>query len=365
MTVSHAQFEVDVSLADCGRFAEVSGDWNPLHTDAAHAAASVYGRQVLHGAFSAGLISRLAGMYLPGRDCLLHGIKLRFVTPILPPAALVVRGQIVSSSNDIGRVAATICDVATGALYVDASYEFGYHKMSDPVLAETEVASEDRVADEAPVVLITGASGGLGSALLGRLGTRAQAVTRNEVSGRFEIDAVSAALGDRKIAAIVHCAWPSPDNRPFIELDSPDLAIDQHVVGPIRDIQVLAALLSRRGCQGAPIILIGSTYAQPGRHYFRMPLYSIAKSTIPTIVNVLALELASKGQRCFGVVFDVLDGGMNKGISRAARLANADRSPWGDLATPDEAAGQISWLLENHSNLISGATISLSAGSIP
>src|SRR5215211_86917 len=45
-------------------FANVSGDWNPLHTDPGHAARTAYRRPVLHGAFSAGLLSRLAGMYL-------------------------------------------------------------------------------------------------------------------------------------------------------------------------------------------------------------------------------------------------------------------------------------------------------------
>jgi NAD(P)-dependent dehydrogenase (short-subunit alcohol dehydrogenase family) len=96
-----------------------------------------------------------------------------------------------------------------------------------------------------------------------------------------------------------------------------------------------------------------------------MPLYSIAKSAIPTVVGALAVELASKTKRCLGVVFDVLDGGMNKGISAAARQANADRSPWGELASTDEAAEQIIWLLDNQSKLMSGAILTLSSGSTP
>jgi NAD(P)-dependent dehydrogenase (short-subunit alcohol dehydrogenase family) len=362
MKSEEAQFEVVVTLDDCQRFAQLSGDWNPLHTDPIHAAASVYGRQVLHGAFSAGLISQLAGMHLPGKDCLLYGVKLRFVTPILPPATLVVRGRIVSMSNDVGRVEASISNAASGALHVDASYEFGFHRMAIPAASAFVNPSS---APGAPIVLVTGASGGLGRALLSRLGKRAQAVARNQISGRLEMNELVAALGERKIAAIVHCAWPTPDNRRFIDLDNPEHAIEQHVAGPLRDIQCLAALVAGQGNQNAPLILAGSTFAKPGRHYFRSPLYSIAKSTIPTIVEVLSLELAAKEKRCLGVVFDMLDGGMNKGISDAARLANADRSPWGELGTPDEAAGQIAWLLENQSKLVSGATLTLSAGSIP
>lgn len=361
MTGQEARFEVAVTLDDCRRFAELSGDWNPLHTDPLHAGASVYGRQVLHGAFSAGLVSRLAGMHLPGKDCLLYGMKLRFVKPILPPVALAVRGRIVSASNDSGRVEVTISDASSGTLHVDASYEFGLHRMAAPVAA---AHSRSVGARGLPKVLVTGATGGLGGALMRQLGERGHAITRSAFSGRIEGNELDG-LGDGEVAAIVHCAWPAPDNRKLIELESPENAIGQHVAGPLRDIQFLADLIVRRGAENAPLILIGSTIAQPGRHHFRMPLYSIAKSTIPTVVEILALELASKARRCFGVIFDVLDGGMNKGLSASMRQSNADRSPWGELGTIDEAAGQIVWLLGNEGKLMSGATLTLTGGTIP
>jgi NAD(P)-dependent dehydrogenase (short-subunit alcohol dehydrogenase family)/acyl dehydratase len=365
MRLDEAQFEAAVLVEDCARFAEVSGDWNPLHTDPEHAAASVYGSQVLHGAFSAGLISRLAGMHLPGEDCLLYGMRLRFVTPIIPPASLVVFGKITAASPEGGRVEAKITDADSGALYVDASYEFGYHRMAGSAVAPPKLA--EGVSD-VPVVLVTGASGGLGSALVRRLGARARPAPRNSLSGRINVEELSSKthLGrDGRIAAIVHCAWPTPDNRRLIDLDDAGRSIEHNVAGPLRDIQALATLISDRGTDNSPLILVGSTFAKAGRHYFRMPLYSIAKSTIPTVVEILALELASRRRRCVGVVFDVLDGGMNKGMTESAKLSNADRSPWGGLATPDQAAEQIVWLLENESEFLSGATLTLTAGSIP
>ena len=362
MTASEAQFEVEVTLADCRNFAELSGDWNPLHTDSKYAADSVYGSQVLHGAFSAGLISQLAGMHLPGRDCLLYGIKLRFVAPILPPAKLLIRGQDLSVSSDIGHVKASIIDRDTDVLYVDASYEFGYHRKKgiavDPI--HEEVSTDTR-----PTVLVTGASGGLGSALLRQLGARGQAVPRSKISNRLESTELGRILGERRIAAIIHCAWPSVDNRLFIDLDDPERAIDQKISGPLRDIQLLSSVIARHGEDNAPLILIGSTFTKPGRHFFRMPLYSAAKSIIPTLVGVLGIELSTRDKRCFGVVFDVIDGGMNKGISETSRVASADRSPWGRLPTPDDAAEQLIWLLGNHSKLINGSTLTLSGGSIP
>lgn len=364
--IRDAVFEVQVTIEDCRRFAEVSGDWNPLHTDTTYAGASAYGRQVLHGAFSAGLISRLAGMYLPGRECLLYGIKLRFVSPILPPATLRVEGSIVSLSGEIGRVEASVSDAVSGAVYVDASYEFGNHSMATDSSVPVDVHIE--TGDGAPLVLVTGASGGLGGALLKLLGARGIAVKRSGGSGRIEMaDSLEAHFGgaQQKIAAIVHCAWPMPDNRRLIDLANPTTSIEQQIAGPLKDVQVLAAFLSKRGVANAPLILLGSTFARPGRHYFRMPLYSLAKSMVPTLVDVLALELAALEKRCIGVVFDMLDGGMNKGISSATRQSNADRNPWGELATPAEAAEQIVWLLNNQSRMVSGAVVTLTAGATP
>ncbi len=357
-------FDLSVTPEDCVHFAQLSGDWNPLHTDQQHAAASIYGSQVLHGAFSAGLISRLAGMYLPGKDCLLYGMKLRFVSPILPPASLKVRGQVVAISGDIGRVEASVSDAVSGLIYVEASYEFGSHRMSAPAT----VPQVMHVSTGEPVVLVTGASGGLGGALLMKLGGRGLAVQRSIISGRIESKELLGELvaaGQEQVAAIVHCAWPTPDNQRMIDLDEPALAIEQHIAGPLKDIQALAALIANAGVNKAPLILIGSTFAKPGRHYFRMPLYSVGKSMIPGLVDVLSLELGVKERRCLGVVFDMLDGGMNKGCSTVTRQVNADRNPWGELGTVDDAAEQIIWLLNNQSHLINGAILTLSGGSIP
>jgi len=357
-----SEFQIEVTLDDCNQFAQLSGDWNPLHTNAEYAKTSVYKGQVLHGAYSAGLISRLAGMYLPGNDCLLYSMRLRFVVPIQPPVNLEVKGRVVAYSNEVARVEATITNVESGTLYVDASYEFSSHRMSK-VSSIEDIGSTETIDED--IVLITGSTGGLGEALLRRLGGRGKAAVRSKITNRLESDMLIESLAGRKISAIVHCGWPIPDNRRFIELDRAERAIDQHIASPIRDIQLLSALLAEHGNKNAPLIVIGSTAVKPGRHYYRMPLYSIAKSTIPTIVNILALELAPKAKRCIGVVFDMIDGGMSKGISESMRLASADRSPWGELATPDEAAEQITWLLENQSRLISGAILTLSSGSIP
>jgi len=360
--MSDASFTVDVTAEDAIKFAQLSGDWNPLHTDAEYASKTIYKTPVLHGAFSAGLISQMAGMHLPGKGCLLHSIQLRFIAPIIPPVTLSVTGNITRSSEPNSHVEVVIADQKRGTRYIVGSYEYGHHKKID--LKQEAVINADL---SEPVTVVTGATGGIGKAVLNVLGKDTIGLSRHDEQFFIvpEIEFIGASLPKFPIRGIVHCAWEAPDNVRFVDLDLPEQSIETHVVSPLRQIQALAKLLIERGTPGATLILIGSTWAEPGRHAYRTPLYSIAKSMIPVITRILAMELAAKNMRCVGLKFDVIDGGMNDGISDAARVSNADRMPSGQLATPDEVAGHIKWIMENESMLASGAMIDLSGGSIP
>lgn len=358
-----ASFQVQITQAEAEAFARLSGDWNPLHTDPAYAARTAYRQPVLHGAFSAGLISRLAGMYLPGGDCLLHSMRLRFVAPIIPPASLVVAGRLAGKSRAVGRVEATVSDANTGTKHVEASYEFSRPEAADDQI----IPPHSSVTVDAPI-LITGASGGLGRKLLARLGSKALGVSRSDRTGMrtvANIEEIAATFAGQQIGGIVHCAWPMPDNENLLALINPVSAVEYHVARPIREMLALARLLAAQGVPNAMLVLVGSTFAEPGRHGYRMPLYSLAKSLVPTMTRILALELAASGHRTVAMIYDVIEGGMNKGLSAASRQAHADRAPSGRLPDPDEAAAQIAWTLENGSRLISGATIVLSGGALP
>ena len=373
--MSSAEFRVDVTAQSALDFAAVSGDWNPLHTDPSHAASTSYRHPVLHGAFSAGLVSRMAGMYLPGTDCLLHSLQLRFVAPIIPPASLVVKGHVVSDAGSSGRVDVTVSDASTGIRYVEGSYGFGRHERGD-----SETTRGDRSAAESPseprldepVVLVTGASGAIGRELCERLGQRAVGVSRQAGAHWVQVpDAetlpsqLERILNGRPLSAIVHCAWPAPDNVPLTVLSEINGGVEHFVAAPLRQSIQLAQLLKQYGAADACLILIGSTAALPGRHNYRMPLYSLGKSLVPELAKILAVELGASRQRAIAVVFDVIDAGMNERMSKMARAAHAGRAPSGTLPSAADAAAQLAWLLENRSMLLSGAVLSLTGGALP
>ena len=53
-----------------------------------------FAQPVAYGMLTSSLYSRLVGMYLPGRYCLLHGIDIDFVSPAFAGDKLSVSGRI-------------------------------------------------------------------------------------------------------------------------------------------------------------------------------------------------------------------------------------------------------------------------------
>ena len=62
-------------------FADVSEDHNPLHLDPEYGKTTMFGRNIAHGMFSAGLMSAVAGTKLPG-DAVYISHNMQFKRPV-------------------------------------------------------------------------------------------------------------------------------------------------------------------------------------------------------------------------------------------------------------------------------------------
>ena len=87
-------FTAMVTAAMIDDFAKLSGDRNPLHTDDAFARALGHPGRVAHGMLVAAFFSTLAGVHLPGRHALLHGVDADFHRPVYAGDALTVSGEV-------------------------------------------------------------------------------------------------------------------------------------------------------------------------------------------------------------------------------------------------------------------------------
>ena len=79
---SSARVDFVVSAAEMQQFAALSGDYNPLHTDADFARSKGFDGAVVYGALLVAKVSQLIGMQLPGRDSIWPGLVLQFRQPL-------------------------------------------------------------------------------------------------------------------------------------------------------------------------------------------------------------------------------------------------------------------------------------------
>ena len=77
-----AKFTKKITEEDVMKFAEVSGDYNPIHVNPEFAKTQIFGKQVAHGIISAGLISAVMGVELFGPGILYGEQTVRFIKPV-------------------------------------------------------------------------------------------------------------------------------------------------------------------------------------------------------------------------------------------------------------------------------------------
>lgn len=78
----HVTFTKTFREEDVQRFIEITGDVNPLHVDDAYAAATPFGRRILHGMLTASILSTMVGMLLPGTGAIYRSQTIRFLLPV-------------------------------------------------------------------------------------------------------------------------------------------------------------------------------------------------------------------------------------------------------------------------------------------
>jgi len=115
--------EFSVTAAQMQQFAELSGDFNPLHTDDAFARTKGFDGVVVYGALMVAKVSQLIGMQLPGRDSVWVGIALDFRKPLYVGQAAQVEGVVTEASASTGMVALKVTVRANGKVLAKGTAE--------------------------------------------------------------------------------------------------------------------------------------------------------------------------------------------------------------------------------------------------
>ena len=77
-----ASLTKQITESDVFRFAEVTGDRNPVHLDPEYASQTRFKERIAHGMLTAGLISAVLGTRLPGLGSIYLSQSLAFKAPV-------------------------------------------------------------------------------------------------------------------------------------------------------------------------------------------------------------------------------------------------------------------------------------------
>jgi acyl dehydratase len=99
-----------VGDADIAGFVGAVGDYNPVHSDPAYAAATIFKTPIAPGIFTAGLISAVIGTTLPGPGAIYLSQTLKFVKPVRAGDAITARVEVVEVIRERNRIRLqTVC----------------------------------------------------------------------------------------------------------------------------------------------------------------------------------------------------------------------------------------------------------------
>lgn len=105
-----AEHTKTVTETDVVLYAGITGDFNPMHVDAPFAEKTQFGGRIAHGMLTAGFISAVLGMKLPGVGSIYLSQTLRFTRPVRIGDTVTARIEVIELFPEKKRVRlATSC----------------------------------------------------------------------------------------------------------------------------------------------------------------------------------------------------------------------------------------------------------------
>ena len=104
------EFHVDITQSMVDDFAKISGDFSPIHMNDEFAKSTKFGKRIVHGMLLASFLSRMVGMYLPGKHALYLSQSLEFHNPCFINDEITISSKVIdkSESTKIIKIESTI-----------------------------------------------------------------------------------------------------------------------------------------------------------------------------------------------------------------------------------------------------------------
>jgi len=377
-------YEREIHEEDILSFARLTGDHNPLHVDADYARTSNYQGRIAHGAFQVGLASALLGMHLPGKKVLLGTINSRFPSPLYFPSRVKITGEIAAwNAQTLSGQLKVVVQEAT-SLTTTAEVFMGFTLHEEKRSATSGVQSDGAVSESNndKLVLVTGASGGLGSPLVAALANeydvlalvnrqpldvsvrslpRVSKIQLDMTEAGFE-EQLASLVGARSLYAVVHAAWPGAPRGSLLEAED-DVINSQLAFGTTVAVRLARTLFKHAAADGGRFVAVGST-AGTFKPLLPLAVYSLGKASLEHAVRLLAPELARRKITINAVCPAFLPLGINKQATDRQVMAESATVPLGRLGSVDDVVGTIRYLLSPEAAFVSGQVLRLTGGQL-
>lgn len=103
-------------------FAEATGDCNPIHLDEDYAAASRFGRRVVHGVLLSGIVSGILGMQFPGLGTVAREMYSKFLKPVYVGDTVTVIAEVSEKTEKINLAKITFKVMSADGVQVAHGY---------------------------------------------------------------------------------------------------------------------------------------------------------------------------------------------------------------------------------------------------
>ncbi|MBF0188506.1 MAG: SDR family oxidoreductase [Magnetococcales bacterium] len=386
---------------DVDAFARVSGDFSPLHVDEGYAGETEFGGRVVHGMLLASLFSQLVGMHIPGKHALYVGQELSFRRPVMVGECVTATARVTGKNRatrtiilamEIRNAEDKVCVGGVGKVKV---------RDADPLSQEIpppKARSDSQLSTHGtrPVALVTGASGGLGSAIArelagkgyavvigyGQRRDRADALCRSIVSAGGEATVLGADLREASQARSLVEATLDHFGSLNLLVNSAVGELHQGMVGELEwdtfqrhlDLQVKGTLNLCRAAheplraarkEGADVSIITLlSQVIHGAPPSRQADYVTAKYALLGLSRALAAEWAGEGIRVNTVSPGLVQTELTQHYPERLFKMEASRTPLKRITEAEDVARVVAFLAGEGARHLTGVDIPVTGGQV-
>ncbi len=369
---------------DINAFVSLTGDDNKLHHDKAYASRTSFKKPVAHGMLSAAFISTIIGTKIPGDGALWFSQNIEFLLPVRVGDEITVVAEVKKKIESL-----QVIELSTDI------FNQNRQKVITGNVKVKVVPFETPKEIEAPLIqkaaLIVGATGGIGRAVAKKLAsngfglilhyfsnhTAAKALEEELSQYGIPVKAIradlrhaaeAAALVEKSlrvfdsIPVLINAATGPLPNIKFEELKWSDFSaqLEMNIKSNLELIQLMLPSMKEKK-YGKIIQILTQAIEQPNTEWLH---YITAKSALSGFGKAMAMELAKYGIRVNMVSPGMTETELIASIPEKTRMLYAAKNPLKKLATPEDVANAIYFLVTPDSDYLTGETIRVNGGMV-